>query len=269
LILSDFKCLEGGFGAPNATIGKMRPILGLLIALSAQICFSQTSTAKLQDHNFNGWYMYFGDHPFKGKWGLHLEGQWRRYQVITKPQQLLLRPAINYDLNPNVMLTAGYGYITSHRYGDYPAQFPAPEHRIFQQFLLKHNSGKVAFQHRYRLEQRWIGIMQEAPGGGAERVAWRFQNRFRYFFKGVVPLGKTKNFAAFYDEIFLGFGPNIGASIFDQNRAYAAFGRKLTDNNKIEIGYLNQLVAQRNGMVLEVNHTLQFAWFSTVRFGKK
>jgi hypothetical protein len=247
----------------------MRLRLPFLLVISVLGLCGQTSTAKVQDHNFNGWYMYFGDHPLKGKWGLHLEGQWRRYEAITKPQQLLLRPAINYDLRPDVMFTLGYGYITSHRYGGYPAQFPAPEHRIFQQVLLKQNVGTAGFQHRYRIEQRWIGVMQESAGGGAGRAAWRLQNRFRYFFKGVVPLGKTQNFAAFYDEIFLGFGPNIGASIFDQNRAYAAFGRQLTGNNRIEIGYLNQLVAQRDGRILEVNHTLQVAWFSTVRFGKK
>ena len=230
---------------------------------------SQDPAPKLQDPNFHGWYMYFGDHPFKGKWGLHLEGQWRRHEVITKPQQLLLRPGINYELNPNVMFTLGYGYVTTHRYGDFPARFAFPEHRIYQQVLLKHSVGKVGFQHRYRMEQRWIGVMQQAAGGGAERVSWRHQNRFRYFMKGVVPLGKSPYFAALYDEIFLGFGPNIGASVFDQNRAYAALGRKLTPNNRVEFGYLNQLVAQRNGRVLEINHTLQVAWFSTVRLGKK
>jgi hypothetical protein len=240
----------------------------LLISLSFALR-AQDPPPKLKDPNFNGWYMYFGDHPFKGKWGLHLEGQWRRHEVITKPQQLLLRPGINYDLNPNVMFTLGYGYITTHRYGEFPARFPFPEHRIYQQVLLKHSAGRVSFQHRYRMEQRWLGVMQQAAGGGAERVSWRYQNRFRYFMKGVVPLGKSPYFAALYDEIFLGIGPNIGASAFDQNRAYAALGRKVTPNNRIEIGYLNQLVAQRNGRVLEVNHTLQVGWFSTVRFGKK
>jgi hypothetical protein len=41
--------------------------------------------------NYNGWYMYMGDHRFNNKLGVHLEAQFRRHDIITQNQQLLLR----------------------------------------------------------------------------------------------------------------------------------------------------------------------------------
>ena len=58
------------------------------------------------DDNANAWFMYFGDHPIaSSKWGIHLEGQWRRTDLGLQWQQYLLRPAVNYQLTKNVMLT--------------------------------------------------------------------------------------------------------------------------------------------------------------------
>src|SRR5687768_12054866 len=100
---------------------------------------------RVTDHNAHGWFMYFGDHPLgSSKWGVHLEGQWRRNAVISRWQQLLLRPAINYTLNNNVMLTGGYAYIRSYPYGEYPALRAAtPEHRLWQQAMIRYRTGKA------------------------------------------------------------------------------------------------------------------------------
>jgi hypothetical protein len=76
-------------------------------------------------------------------------------------------------------------------------------------------------------------------------------------------------YVAFYDEIFVNFGKNVAANVFDQNRAYGALGHRTLNYTRVELGYLNQLVQQRNGRVFEVNHTLQVALFSTLPFGKK
>ena len=98
-------------------------------------------------------------------------------------------------------------------------------------------------------------------------LGWRYQNRFRYMGKATVPV-KGKWFAAFYNEIFFNIAPNKGPRTFDENRAYAALGRRVGRSNSFEIGYLYQLVAQRNGVVNEHNHTLQFAWFSRTPFAR-
>lgn len=50
------------------------------------------------------------------------------------------------------------------------------------------------------------------------------------------------------DEIFIVWGKNIGINIFDQNRLLALLGYKLTQDIKIEAGYLNQILQQGKGI---------------------
>lgn len=211
--------------------------------------------------------MYFGDHPVSAKWGLHLEGQYRRHDFGRSWQQLLLRPGVNYSVSKRLMLTAGYGYIRTHRYGEYPVVVRFPEHRIFQQALVKHSAGKVDFAHRFRVEQRWMGEVRPVSLA-LER--WRRQDRFRYMFRFTVPLHQeNKWYLAVYDEILVHFRKNYGASAYDHNRAYVALGRRLGKPGNLEIGYMNQYLLQRNGQIRENNHTFQLAFFSTFPFHKK
>jgi hypothetical protein len=222
--------------------------------------FAQTVT----DHNANAWFMYFGDHTLSSRWGVHLEGQARRSDLGLGWQQVLLRPGVNYQINRFTSATLGYGFVNSYRYGDYPAKATLPEHRFFEQVWTKHPLGPLGLQHRFRVEQRLVSAL------GADMQAarqWELRQRFRYMFRADVPLPKTKRFyLGMYDEFFLNFGGNRGLHYLDQNRAYGAVGMKLSQFEKFEVGYLHHYVPQRNGRILEHNHTLQFALFSSRPF---
>jgi hypothetical protein len=242
----------------------------ILCALAASLA-SLAGAQTIQDTNVHAWFMYFGDHPIKGPWGVHLEAQLRRADAGLTPQQLLLRPGLNYQLNKHILFTGGYAFVRSSRYGDLPARAAFPEHRFFEQILIKHSIGKIPLQHRLRLEQRLVGIV---PAPQAEVDNWETRNRFRYMLRADFPLpirtsaGKPFGIAV-YDEPFFHFGSNRGIRYLDQNRAYAAFTYKLTKSNRLEVGYLHQYIPQRNGIVSEHNHTLQFAWFSSTPFGRR
>lgn len=241
--------------------------LGLVCLLSAAVSFGQSLT----DDNSHGWYMYFGDHAVSKHWGVHVEGQWRRAEVITQWQQLLLRPGVNYQLNRNMMLTLGYGYVQSYPYGDYPTAQSAPEHRVYQQLLAKHKTKAIGWQHRFRLEQRLVG-QRPVPAEGVKD--WQYRNRFRYMLRTDVPLtrgGLSQRglYLGFYDEVFYGFGAHRGPQWLDQNRAYGAVGYNFGAPGKLEFGYLHQYVPQRNGIVVEHNHTLQVAFYSSFSFRKQ
>ncbi|WP_276497883.1 DUF2490 domain-containing protein [Pontibacter litorisediminis] len=250
---------------------KARYILLCLVWALASPALLQTTTfaqsnERIKDHNTNGWYMYFGDHKFAEKWGVHAELQLRRHNTFQDPQQLLVRTGINYDLAPNAMFTLGYGYIETHPYGDYPVADKFPEQRIYQQLQLKGNLARLGLGHRYRLEQRWV----KQPGASA----YTYLNRARYMLKATMPLAGTtlepkEFFLAAYDEVFVGFGKNVRQNIFDQNRAYAALGYKFSTTASLELGYLNQLVQKANGQVFEHNHTLQVSFFHTLDFTGK
>ncbi|WP_299755423.1 DUF2490 domain-containing protein [uncultured Pontibacter sp.] len=224
------------------------------------------SSERIKDNNTNAWLMYFGDHKFADKWGIHAELQLRRHNTFQDPQQLLIRTGINYDLAPNAMLTLGYGYIETHPYGDYPAADKFPEQRIYQQLQLKGSLARLGLTHRYRLEQRWV----KQPNTDD----YTYLNRARYMLKAILPLaGPTLEpkelFLAAYDEVFVGFGKNVKQNIFDQNRAYIALGYKISDAASLEVGYLNQIVQKSNGVVFEHNHTLQFGFSHTLNFASQ
>jgi hypothetical protein len=166
------------------------------------------------------------------------------------------------------MLTGGYGYVRTSRYGDFPAVAAFPEHRFFEQALIRHKLRMVGIQHRLRLEQRLVGTV---PAPDADVEGWDTRNRFRYMLRGDIPLpfgnpGNRRFGIGLYDEIFYQFGANRGVRYFDQNRAYAALTYKITKTNRLEFGYLHQYVAQRNGRIVEHNHTWQVALYSVTPF---
>lgn len=223
---------------------------------------------RISENNAHGWWNYFGDHPIgDSKWGLHLEGQWRRHDVVSRWQQLLVRPAVNYAIHPNITLTAGYGYIATSRYGEFPVAVPFPEHRVFEQAQVTNKVGRLNMVHRYRLEQRELGEMAVAPNGDRRLAHWRHENRFRYMYRVTTPL-KGKWGVALYDEIFVNFGKNVAANTFDQNRAYAAITYNLPRKSRLEIGFMEQSLQQRNGRIIENNHTIMVSIFSTMNLGR-
>jgi len=70
-------------------------------------------------------------------------------------------------------------------------------------------------------------------------------HRARYMVRLQTPLkGKEINnktpHAAVYNEVMIGFGKNVAANIFDQNRIGILLGYRFNKNLRIEAGYLNQ-----------------------------
>jgi len=210
------------------------------------------------DNNAHGWYMYFGDQPIgNSRWGAHLEGQWRRADLGLTSQQILLRPALNFQLNKKVMLTGGYGFVETYRYGDYPVKSNFPEHRTYEQAQITQKFLGLDFQNRLRLEQRHI------LGSSA-----RYENRFRYMLRINIPLKNKRYYIGLYNEVFYNFGKNVAFNVFDQNRAYVALGRNMAHQTRIEIGFMEQTVQHRDGRVFEHNHTLQVAIYSKLPVGR-
>ena len=63
--------------------------------------------------------------------------------VIVKPQQLLIRPGINYEINKHIEIGGGYAYVPTYRYGTYPIRTSFTEHRLFQNLILRHKHHPV------------------------------------------------------------------------------------------------------------------------------
>lgn len=242
----------------------------VLFSILGTILFLGISQAQ-EVSQFNSWYMYFGNHKLNEKWGLHTEYQFRRSGLITDWQQSLARVGLDYHVNSSTMLTGGYGWIVSFPYGEQPISTFSNEHRIWQQLILKQQSGIVKFQHRYRLEQRFLENASLNEDGDRMTDGFRFRQRFRYRILASVPLtknaeGQSKIFAAAYEEIFLGFGEGIGANVLDQNRLYIGLGYAINKNSNIQAGYLFHRVFKSDGIRRENNSTLNIGYTHNLDF---
>jgi hypothetical protein len=224
-------------------------------------------------NNSNAWFMYFGTHKIADKWSLHLEAQLRRSDGVAKPQQLLLRGGLNYHINPQVTVTAGYAYIETYPYGGFPAKSDFPENRIWEQLQLKNQVGNFEWISRFRLEQRYVhtpvlvGTTCEA-GDAVYSNRFRLLNRFSIPFKGKTIVDKSF-YLSVYDELMVNFGKNVQYNLFDQNRAYVALGYKLPKVGRLEVGYLNQTIVKSDGKKIENNHTFQVGLTCNIDFKRK
>jgi hypothetical protein len=75
-------------------------------------------------------------------------------------------------------------------------------------------------------------------------------------------------YVVLYDEIFVGFGENVQANIFDQNRIGILLGYRFNKNVRIEGGVLNQILQfgrqingknvfqHNNGIILNANFNI-------------
>lgn len=211
----------------------MKYIVVLMLIITPFLSYSQNS-------DLGNWLIYFGNKKISDTWNWHHEVQYRNYNAIGDLEQLLIRTGIGYNLtedNNNVLL--GYGYILSENYTDATSEKVAVnEHRVYQQFITKQRMGRIALQHRYRFEQRWV----ESD----------FRMRFRYFLALTISINKKEMadntlYLSSYNEIFL----NTRDNIFDRNRLYGGLGYRLNKTFRFEVGYMNQFFS--NGSRDQVN----------------
>lgn len=123
--------------------------------------------------------------------------------------------------------------------------------RFFEQLILKNQVGGDYFLHRYKLEQRFIGL------GNSQK----FRNRIRYRLVFSIPLNHRKMqdktfFTYFYDELFISFGNGVKQN-FNQNWVAGGFGYKLNKKVSFKLGYKNQYLPKSDGISVENNHTLE------------
>ena len=203
---------------------------------------------RLNTYNNIGWYNVFTTVKVTQKFSLHTEYQWRRNNYITNWEQSLLRTGINFQLKPKILMRVGYAWVETFPYGDIPInsfgkQFT--EHRVFQMLQLSHKEGKIDFSHRYMLEQRFVGkyssssLLKEDQYPLLYRL--RYMARMQFPIIGMEIVDKTPYFAL-YDEIFIGFGKNVNANIFDQNRIGVLLGYRINSKIRIEGGFINQII---------------------------
>jgi hypothetical protein len=217
---------------------KFRLPLFILLLVSV-FSFAQT---RIADKNNIGWFGANATLNVSKHFGIHTEYWWRRVDYGENWQQGLLRVGVNYKFADNVLFRVGYAWAETYPYGDIPINSfgkDFTEHRIFEMAQVNNKVSNLNISHRLMLEQRWAGRYSNANLDSEDSFV--YTNRLRYMLRLQLPVYK-KLYVAAYDEIFLGFGENIGENIFDQNRLGALIGYPITKNFRLEGGYINQIV---------------------------
>ncbi len=236
---------------------------------------------------FTGWAATFHNYKLSPKTGMYADVQWRSTPQLAQTQALLIRPGFNYFFNPRLTGTVGYAYIHQQRYSA-PVYDYLPEHRIWEQVTYthpvnaKHARHATALAHRLRMEQRFIP-RYSPQNDQLVRTSHAHAYRLRYFARTVIPISRRKTaettasreasappqtaftkglFCSLQNEVFLNLGDKsaVNGKLFDQNRAYAAMGYRVSKQFDVELGYLNQYISGR-GDLSNVNHVLQFATY--------
>lgn len=233
---------------------------GLLLCACFIQCAAQTTTPRSTSVQTHAWLVLNGNVTLN-KWVGFYDFQFRRADLVSEWQQLLLRGAILYKFRPDLVAGAGYGFVNTWPYGQFPVSAVTKENRIFEQVQFNQSLGKSLMNWRLRAEQRWIGTQK------------RFENRFRVMARLRMPLTKGEQlrlYAVVYDELFVNAGKNVSYNLFDQNRLGASIGYAFNKTTFAELGYMNQFVQQRNFIAgtttlpVESNHTLMLTFTKNV-----
>lgn len=178
--------------------------------------------------------MFFNQTKIHNKWSIHSEIQYRSFEISPNIEQLLIRGGINFHINNSAFASAGYAYVSNYSFDkELKPGIQVSENRAWQQLIMRNNIGRFYFEHRYRLEQRWL----------ESKTNKRYLDRVRYLLRLSVPLNKKEIqkktiFLTFYDEIFI----HISSTPFDRNRLYGAIGYQFLPNANVQLGYLAQTV---------------------------
>jgi hypothetical protein len=206
--------------------------------------------ARYSDINNIGWVSLNLGMKLSSRFDILADCQIRRDDFGLSAQQMQYRAGLNYNINKKASVLLGYSFIETYPYGDVnyqisPSRVNFPEHRVYQQLVLKDQVGIIELSHRYRLEQRWVASQSVEYSHHIDE--WRRTNRFRYNLKFQLPLqGKTIDekewFFGGYNEIFINFGSKVRYNLFDQNRSSLLLGYKFSKSFRIEAGPFSQIV---------------------------
>ena len=214
-----------------------RLVLAMVVVTLFGMGVAGSARAQVDESDLGAWYMYFFNAPSRwSQWGVQGDLQFRNWDLGGDLEQLLIRGGLTWtSKSSDVMLTLGYASVTSGEFGS--GDSTSHENRTYLEALLPHKiADRLHLRHRFRFEQRWVEDQD-------------FRTRFRYGLFVDLPLNQTDLSAgawylAAYDELFINGQRDIGdgrnVEIFDRNRLYGALGHSVTDQVKIQLGYMYQ-----------------------------
>ena len=155
-------------------------------------------------------------------------------------QGYFILSGLQYKINKNVHVGAGYLYFKFHSYGANHPVIPKEEHRIWQNVRCFSQIGNVKLAQRVVFEERFKDKIV-IEDGQAVISGTTYAQRIRYRARMSFNLFQLKNdkfiSARVEDEIRFRFKNGLSNSSFDQNNLSLFVGYKLLPNSTILLGY--------------------------------
>ncbi len=198
-------------------------------------------------HDGQIWFPIYNTITFPNKFRGWVEVNPRFGDDFSEIDQLLLRPALGYQIAKKFSVWQGYAWITNYR-PDF-----TDEHRLYQELDYRDSFSHLRVFSRTRLEERFI---RDAVGTAL---------RAREMIRLDVPFGEHNVWAGVvYDEIFVNLnsirnGPDSG---IDQNRVFVGINRKVNEYLHVDLGYQNQFINSPGSDVADkMNHIILIQMF--------
>ena len=171
------------------------------------------------EEKVGAWYSLGSSHKISNKTTLQPLAHFRFFTMTKDLQQLMLRFGVNHAFNKTISATLGYAYFNTDATFDQEGG-TANEHRIYEDFNIKHAAQKFKFAHRFRLEHRF------------------FETDTRHWIRYQIGINhpiSSKLTAFTYNEVFFNFQGNT----YSQNWFGLGLKRSLSKNVKAQLGYQN------------------------------
>jgi hypothetical protein len=189
-------------------------------------------------HDFQGWVQGVGHISLdRGKRvQLYLEAQPRQGDNWQRFDRLFVRPALAYNVRPDLSFYLGYAWSPAFLDLDLHRKF-TDEHRVWEQIVLRHEFDRWRWQQRVRSEQRFIE--------GVEAVS----HRLRYALRGAYSVAADGSWGlSASNEFFVTLnsidpGPEVG---YDRDRVIVGPFWRVGDL-RYDLGYVIEQVPHFRG----------------------
>jgi hypothetical protein len=197
-----------------------------LLLLSIAILLNGWNHANaLTNPDLGDWNIFILKTKLKNKFSFVGEINFRSEKLIKKFNYGEYKGSILYSMNKNIGFSLGAGgFNKNSEDGFFLNSSAESEFRTWVDFLLlKHSTGRFNFEHRGRMEQRFI------PSD--------YQNRLRYRLQLNLPVNHTKMsdktiFLSAYNEFFVGENDPH----WEKNKFWTAAGYRVNENFSFQMG---------------------------------
>lgn len=180
-------------------------------------------TQETEETSLGSWHLVSTTARISDYLSIQAATQVKYYEQLKNFNQFSLRAGIIYHVKPNILATLGYGFfVNDTTFESLSEEDYRKDHKIEEIITIKATTGKVKWEHRFKLEQRFIG----------NEGSYDLLHRVRYRIQILLPLTKMF-YLSFNDELFF----NLQEELFGKNRIYGALGIRVAKHLSLQAGY--------------------------------